>query len=130
MAIGPVVGIKLGQIHLRHRVEHKPREIVLRQPLAQRRRHQKGLLTVTLDEVLSHREIVLADPDGGGVCATASHGSRRPNCPLYGSRSGRHAVVRADLALKERALARTAPTPTAPRRYRPPDTLLAFLEGL
>jgi integrase/recombinase XerD len=36
----------------------------------------------------------------------------------------------ADLALKERALARTAPT-TVPRgRYRPPDTLLAFLEAL
>lgn len=38
--------------------------------------------------------------------------------------------LHADLALKERALARTAPTPTAARRYRPPDTLLAFLEGL
>ncbi len=36
----------------------------------------------------------------------------------------------ADLRLKERALARIAP-PTAPRgRYRPPDTLLAFLEAL
>ena len=36
----------------------------------------------------------------------------------------------ADLRLKERALARTAP-PTAPRgRYRPPDILLAFLEAL
>ncbi len=38
--------------------------------------------------------------------------------------------LHADLALKERALARTAPTPAAARRYRPPDTLLAFLEGL
>jgi integrase/recombinase XerD len=36
----------------------------------------------------------------------------------------------ADLALKERALARTAPT-NAPRgRYRPADALLAFLEAL
>lgn len=38
--------------------------------------------------------------------------------------------LHADLALKERALARTAPTPVAARRYRPPDTLLAFLESL
>ena len=38
--------------------------------------------------------------------------------------------LHADLAIKERALARTAPTGTAPGRYRPPDTLLAFLESL
>ena len=36
----------------------------------------------------------------------------------------------ADLELKERALARTRPAHTAPGRYRPPDTLLAFLENL
>lgn len=38
--------------------------------------------------------------------------------------------VHADLALKEKALARTAPTNTPPGRYRPPDQLLAFLEAL
>jgi integrase/recombinase XerD len=38
--------------------------------------------------------------------------------------------LHADLATKERALARTAPTGTAPGRYRAPDALLAFLEGL
>jgi integrase/recombinase XerD len=38
--------------------------------------------------------------------------------------------LHADLALKERALARTAPTNTKPGRYRPPDALLAFLESL
>lgn len=36
----------------------------------------------------------------------------------------------ADLALKERALARTAPTNLPRGRYRPPDPLLAFLEAL
>lgn len=38
--------------------------------------------------------------------------------------------LHADLAIKERALARTAPTGTPPGRYRPPDDLLAFLESL
>ena len=38
--------------------------------------------------------------------------------------------VHADLALKERALARTAPKGIPPGRYRPSDKLLAFLEGL
>ena len=38
--------------------------------------------------------------------------------------------VHADLALKERALARTTPLGTSPGRYRPTDDLLAFLEAL
>ncbi len=38
--------------------------------------------------------------------------------------------LHADLALKERALARTAPISALPGRYRPPDALLAFLDSL
>ena len=38
--------------------------------------------------------------------------------------------LHADLALKERALARTKPPNARPGRYRPPDALLAFLEAL
>lgn len=38
--------------------------------------------------------------------------------------------LHADLAIKERALARTAPADTKPGRYRAPDPLLAFLEAL
>jgi integrase/recombinase XerD len=38
--------------------------------------------------------------------------------------------VHGDLSIKERALARTKPRHVPPGRYRPPDTLLAFLEGL
>ena len=38
--------------------------------------------------------------------------------------------LHADLDLKEKALARTAPPDTPPGRYRPPDPLLAFLESL
>ena len=38
--------------------------------------------------------------------------------------------IHADLALNERALARTAPGDTPTGRYRPPDAVLAFLDGL
>ena len=38
--------------------------------------------------------------------------------------------IHADMTIKERALARTTPPDIAPGRYRPPDTLLAFLEAL
>jgi integrase/recombinase XerD len=38
--------------------------------------------------------------------------------------------IHADLALKERAIARTAPQDTPPGRYQPPDPVLAFLDGL
>jgi integrase/recombinase XerD len=34
------------------------------------------------------------------------------------------------MQIKERALARITPPASAPGRYRPPDTLLAFLEAL
>ncbi|MGH2803088.1 MAG: tyrosine-type recombinase/integrase [Thermoleophilaceae bacterium] len=38
--------------------------------------------------------------------------------------------LHADMAIKERALARTTPPNSTPGRYRPSDTLLAFLETL
>lgn len=38
--------------------------------------------------------------------------------------------IHADLALKEQALARTAPIDTSPGRYQPPETIIAFLESL
>ncbi|MHB8458071.1 MAG: tyrosine-type recombinase/integrase [Acidimicrobiales bacterium] len=41
-----------------------------------------------------------------------------------------NAYVHADLTMKERALERRSPLKTRTGRYRPSDTLLAFLEGL
>jgi hypothetical protein len=38
--------------------------------------------------------------------------------------------LHADLAIKERALEGTTPRTSTARRHRPPDRLLAFLEGL
>jgi integrase/recombinase XerD len=40
------------------------------------------------------------------------------------------AYLHADMQLKERALAHADPSGIVPNRYRPPDRLLAFLEGL
>jgi integrase/recombinase XerD len=41
-----------------------------------------------------------------------------------------HVYLHADLALKQRTLDRITPPGGHPGRYRAPDTLLAFLEGL
>ncbi len=39
--------------------------------------------------------------------------------------------LHADMSIKERALARIAPAPAGTmRRYKPPDTLLRFLDNL
>lgn len=40
------------------------------------------------------------------------------------------AYLHADMSIKERALARLTPVSAKPGRYRPPDSLLAFLENL
>ena len=48
----------------------------------------------------------------------------------YGQVETTQVYVHADLAIKEQALARTAPVDGRPGRYRPPDSLLAFLEAL
>jgi integrase/recombinase XerD len=41
-----------------------------------------------------------------------------------------HVYLHADMTIKEQALARVQPPSTSPGRYRPPDTLLAFLDNL
>ncbi len=40
------------------------------------------------------------------------------------------AYLHADMTQKERAIARTTPLATKPGRYRPSDTVLAFLQAL
>lgn len=46
------------------------------------------------------------------------------------SLSTTHSYIEADLAMKERALKSLQPPASAPIRYRPPDRLLHFLQGL
>jgi integrase/recombinase XerC len=38
--------------------------------------------------------------------------------------------IHADMTIKERALALITPISVTPGRYKPPDSVLAFLEGL
>jgi hypothetical protein len=66
-AIGPIERI---EIQLRHRLQHEPRQMVLGQPLPQRRRQQQLLITITRDEVLGHAGIVQTPPDSPGLCDT------------------------------------------------------------
>ena len=46
------------------------------------------------------------------------------------SPSTTHMYLEADLAMKERALARLQPPTKAGTRYKPPDRLMQFLQGL
>ena len=41
-----------------------------------------------------------------------------------------NAYLHADMSIKQRALDRTAAPEVKPGRYKPPDTLLSFLENL
>ena len=47
-------GVKRVEVHLLNRADHKPRQVILRQPLAHVGRHQKRLLAITRDKALSH----------------------------------------------------------------------------
>jgi hypothetical protein len=57
--VAAIRAIERLQSHLRDGVDHEPHEVVLRQPVADIRRHQKRLLAITRDEALAHHEIVL-----------------------------------------------------------------------
>jgi integrase/recombinase XerD len=61
-----------------------------------------------------------AGVDPSSIALWLGHASSRSTQPY----------LHADMKLKERALARVAPTVSAGPRYRPPDRLLAFLEEL
>jgi integrase/recombinase XerD len=64
-------------------------------------------------------------------CCSEPAASTSPRSPS-GSESTKttHIYEHADPALKEQAIALLAPFGTKPGRYRPTDTLLAFLEDL
>jgi hypothetical protein len=67
MTVLAIGGVERRQIHLRHGIEHKPRQVALRQLIPHIRRHQKRLPTVTLDEVLSHAGMVVTASDNAAL---------------------------------------------------------------
>ena len=62
MPIGPIRRIKRVQIHLPNRTQHRPNQMILRHPIAQRRRHQIRLIPITLNEVLACRHGLKLNP--------------------------------------------------------------------
>src|SRR5271166_1210116 len=65
-AVLAIARVEGREVDVLDRIDHEPREVVLRQPLAQRGRHQQQLLTITFDEVLGHPRSVLTTPDRPG----------------------------------------------------------------
>jgi integrase/recombinase XerD len=57
-------------------------------------------------------------------------GPRRAAHPVHESPTTTRVYLHADMALKEKAIARTTPPNTNPARYQPPDNLLTFLDQL
>jgi site-specific recombinase XerD len=51
-------------------------------------------------------------------------------CLGHESATTTHRYVEADLAMKDKALARLQQPATKMRRYRPPDSLMQFLQAL
>jgi hypothetical protein len=62
---------------LRHGVDHNPRKMPLGQPLAQARRQQQILLTVTRKKVLGHARIVRTAPDDTSRLCNSHRDSRK-----------------------------------------------------
>jgi hypothetical protein len=60
LPIGAIRPIEPVQIHLINRPQHRPHQMILRQPIHQRRRQQQHLPTITRNEVLTHPNIVLS----------------------------------------------------------------------
>ena len=79
MTVSPIRAIKSRHVHLPNGLDHKPRQMISRQPIPNIWRQQKPLLTTTLNEVLRHPRIQLIAADGTPLCATASwRSARRP----------------------------------------------------
>jgi hypothetical protein len=63
MTVRAIGAIERTQIHLANSIEHRPNQMILRHPLAQRRRHKKHLITTTANEVQSHDRRLPTRPD-------------------------------------------------------------------
>jgi hypothetical protein len=70
VTVSAIRPIERREINLLYRLDHEPRQMILRQPLPQRRRHQKRLLTTTFNEILSHPAIPQHPPDAKALRAS------------------------------------------------------------
>ena len=70
----PIPLSETAEVHLIHSTEHRPDQMILRQPLDQRRRHQQQLTTVNPSEFSSHARSLLNPPDSTDI-PTASRPS-------------------------------------------------------
>jgi len=58
-----VIGIESRKIQLADRIEHRPHQMPLRHPIAQRRPHQEHLVSITTDEPRAHAARLPPEPD-------------------------------------------------------------------
>jgi hypothetical protein len=73
VAVGAVGGVESLEVELLDRLDHKPGEVVFTQPVAQIRRQQQRLLSITSEEVLRHDPSFCLQTDRKpSVCATPS----------------------------------------------------------
>jgi site-specific recombinase XerC len=70
--------------------------------------------------------------DTGSHVRIEGEGRKQRAVPLTGQTHVRSTTpyIHADMTIKERALARVTPASVTPGRYKPPDSVLAFFEGL
>jgi hypothetical protein len=94
VTVGTISRVEHSQIDRRDRIDHKPRQVIFGQPLAQPRRQQQLLLTITRQEVPRHARIVLTVPDRPAWAPQTSSmqprrlGSQRRRPPLASGESG------------------------------------------
>jgi hypothetical protein len=55
----PIRLVEAAQVHLLNNTQNRPNQVILRQPLRQRRRHQQQLTTINSNEFFSHPRSVL-----------------------------------------------------------------------
>ena len=95
MPVDPEHRVKPRQVQLADRVEDRPHQMVLRDPVAHRRRHQKHLVTVNPDEPRTHTRRIPPRPDDTPLFPTASvhcdSAIRWPCAALASSRQRRRA---------------------------------------
>ncbi len=108
-------GRKLSRDAIEHRISHYAAEAARRRPTMHNKKITAHVLRHTAAMQLLH-----AGVDTTVIALWLGH-ENVETTQIY---------LHADLALKERALARTKPANCPPGRYRPPDDILAWLEAL